>query len=174
MGPSGAGKDSLIDKALEANLPGLWIAPRLITRRNPEKTTDIYLEREGFAELEARGRLALSWASHGHLYGILDSLETALDKGLTVIVNGSRDYLSHARLRYPNLVPVLVTAHPNVLKARLEKRAREDPESIAERLSRTNDSFALPLAETITIDNSESLETASEAFITLLKGYLPN
>lgn len=172
MGPSGAGKDSLIAKAMEANLPNLTLAPRLVTRNGHNLSPDVYVPTETFTDLERRGRLALSWASHGFLYGIDKSIETLLHQGLSAIVNGSRGYLPEARERFPDLRPVLVTADPETLKARLEKRARENGASIAERLSRTDDTFNLPHGLYAVIDNSGSLQAASEAFIALIRDIL--
>jgi ribose 1,5-bisphosphokinase len=157
---------------MEAALIGLVVAPRLVTRAGQGNQGDLCLSRESFLELSREGRLALSWESHGHLYGIGKEIEAMTAQGLTVIVNGSREYYPQARERYPDLVPVLVTASPESLKARLENRAREDSASIAERLSRTNESLNLPLGGLVAIDNSGDINTASERFISLLRGFL--
>jgi ribose 1,5-bisphosphokinase len=172
MGPSGSGKDSLIDQALEAKLPGVVLAPRLVTRQNLSKSKDLYLTEKEFLTLKREGKLALNWTSHGYHYGLDNSLKSLLDQGLMVMVNGSRDYFKTAKKLFPALIPILVTADPQTLKARLEKRAREDPESISKRLLRTNEIFNLPLDETLVIDNSTSLEMASEGFVGILKKLL--
>ncbi|MDR2301909.1 MAG: AAA family ATPase [Deltaproteobacteria bacterium] len=169
MGPSGSGKDSLIDQALAANLPNVVLAPRLVTRQNPSKSNDLYLPEDRFLALKKNGELALHWTSHGYHYAIDNSLNAMLGQGLIVLVNGSRDYFKTAKELFPSLLPILITADPQILKARLENRAREDPDSISKRLLRTNDSFDLPLADTLVIDNSSSLELASNRFISHLK-----
>jgi ribose 1,5-bisphosphokinase len=169
MGPSGAGKDSLIEKAKEASLAPLMIAPRLVTRKNKLKSNDIYLSEKKFKEMEQKGLLALHWSSHGLLYGIDQSLNYYLAQGLVVIVNGSREYLEKARELYPSLYSVLVTAEARILKSRLEIRAREEPEAIMERLLRTNESFNLCKENLLIIDNSGELQTAADIFIAHLK-----
>ncbi|MDR1676810.1 MAG: phosphonate metabolism protein/1,5-bisphosphokinase (PRPP-forming) PhnN [Deltaproteobacteria bacterium] len=169
MGPSGAGKDSLIERAKEAKLKDLVVATRLVTRETNIKTDDLYLSEEAFQNLLSKGRLALHWASHGFLYGIDKSIDTFLNQGQTVIINGSRNYLPTARQLYPHLKPILITAHIDILKARLLNRDREDQTAIMERLLRTNESFDLPMDEIKIIDNSGPLDKSSVQFINLLK-----
>jgi ribose 1,5-bisphosphokinase len=173
MGPSGAGKDSLIEAALATKLPSLIAIPRLVTRASSPESHDSQVTPEYFLELERRNRLSLSWASHGYLYGLEKTLEDELAKGQVVIVNGSRQYLPEAKRRFPALKAVLITAEEKILKARLEKRARENASSIEERLSRTNESLIEPDADLVVIDNSKTLQNALEPFLELLKGHWP-
>jgi ribose 1,5-bisphosphokinase len=171
MGPSGAGKDTLIKKAIEARLDRIIVAPRLVTRKIGNKSEDLYLPPEEFCELKRQDRLALHWASHGFFYGIDNSVNSLLNQGLVVLVNGSRGYYHNARQIYPSLKPILITANLLVLKSRLEARAREDQSSIMERLLRTDNRFDLPLTDIPVIDNSGSLTESSDAFIELLKRF---
>jgi ribose 1,5-bisphosphokinase len=164
MGPSGAGKDSIMRGAVDL-LPGrLAVAERLVTRRDA-LPPDRFVSGERMALLVECGRMALHWSCHGFLYGIEKTVERDLRRGLTVMINGSRAYFTRARELFPDLKPVLVTADPAVLRERLEKRAREGSRAIGERLLRTDGSFDLDRDGLSVIDNSKDLEGAVKLFL---------
>lgn len=138
MGPSGAGKDSLIDAARPAlQIAGAIVARRIITR-SAESAGERAESLSGpeFAERARSGGFALHWQANGLSYGISTDLDTALEQGRHVLVNGSRAHLPAARERYPGLIPLLVTVDSAVLRERLLKRGRESLEDIERRLAR--------------------------------------
>lgn len=136
VGPSGAGKDTLIDGAVEAH-PGLRVARRAITRaadaggENHEALSD-----QAFADRLGAGAFAFHWEAHGLSYGIPAEIDTWLADGATVLFNGSRAALATAQQSYPDLETVLVTAPVEVLARRLAGRGRESETEIAARLAR--------------------------------------
>lgn len=138
MGPSGAGKDSLIDTARPAlQTAGVLVARRIITRSAEsagERAESLSLAE--FAERARAGGFALHWEANGLSYGISAEIDTALQQGQHVLVNGSRAYLPAARQRYPGLIPIMVTVAPAILRERLLKRGRESLEDIERRLTR--------------------------------------
>ena len=139
VGPSGAGKDTLMDAA-RAALAGdarVTFLRRSITRPAEAGGEDhLPLSREAFIGERDAGRFALWWEAHGLLYGIpRDTLEAALAAGRTAIANLSRGALADAAARYPLRV-LEITAPPAVLAARLAARGREDAADVARRLSR--------------------------------------
>ncbi|MBB1490949.1 MULTISPECIES: phosphonate metabolism protein/1,5-bisphosphokinase (PRPP-forming) PhnN [unclassified Paracoccus (in: a-proteobacteria)] len=139
VGPSGAGKDTLIEGALRAR-PGLRLARRVITRPTGAGGEDF----EGvtpaeFAARKARGEFALDWQAHGLSYGI-PSAQVRGDGD--VIFNGSRAALPAAQAVFPDLRVIVITAPPELLARRLAARGRETPGDIAERLDRAG--FDLP------------------------------
>jgi ribose 1,5-bisphosphokinase len=85
-----------------------------------------------------------------------------------VVLNGSRAALDSAAARYPDLLPVLIEASPEVLRQRLQKRGRETGEEIEERLKRTAALPALAHPRLQRIDNNGPLEDAVEQFVGLL------
>lgn len=139
VGPSGAGKDTLIAGAL-ALRPDLRLVRRVITRPTEAGGEDF----EGVTEAEFhrrldRGDFALHWAAHGLRYGIpRDQVAGPGD----VMFNGSRAALPAAMAAFPDLQVIVVTAPPAVLAARLAARGREDEADIRARLDRA--AFALP------------------------------
>ncbi len=114
MGPSGAGKDSLIGAAREIlSARGCRIARRVITRsstRGEEGAQCVSATR--FAQLERAGAFAMSWRAHGMAYGIPTQIDDWLAAGWYVLVNGSRSYWPEALRRYPRAQGVLALGRP--------------------------------------------------------------
>lgn len=134
VGPSGAGKDTLLAGALAAR-PDLVLVRRVITRPTEAGGEDF----EGvsvaeFARRKAAGDFALDWQAHGLSYGIPAA---QIDPTRDVLFNGSRAALPAAQTRFPGLVVIVVTAPVAVLAARLAARGRETADDIAQRLARS-------------------------------------
>lgn len=165
VGPSGAGKDSLLAYARERLAGGtVAFAHRYITRAREAGGEDhVALGEKEFETRTRRGAFAMHWASHGHRYGIGAEIDHWLSSGLDVVVNGSREYLDAARSRYPNLTVVWVMASPATLYARLAGRGREDAFAIQARLARLE--TCAPPAGAILIDNDGPLEQAGERLV---------
>lgn len=131
VGPSGAGKDTLIAGALAAR-PDLQVLRRVITR--PESAGGEPFEgvtTAEFAKRATRGDFALSWNAHGLSYGV----PHPIGAGVTLF-NGSRRMLGQAAQVFAGLQVIHVTASPEVLADRLAARGREGAQDIAARLSR--------------------------------------
>lgn len=139
VGPSGAGKDTLIRGAL-ALRPDLRLVRRVITRPTEAGGEDFEgVTPKDFSQRQARGDFALTWQAHGLSYGIpRDQITGPGD----VIFNGSRAALPRAVKAFPDLRAILVTAPDIVLAARLIGRGRETAEDIRARLSRAG--FEMP------------------------------
>jgi len=183
MGPSGAGKDSLL-QAAHAPLAarGCQIARRVITR-SAEAVGEVALavSADEFADLEAEGAFAMSWRANGLAYGIPKQIDDWLMAGCDVLVNGSRGYLPEASQRYPNLLAVLLDVNPAVLRQRLADRGREGREEIEARMAR-NYEFATSLYAPAVqreshrggqgsfhiLDNSGALEVTVQALLEAL------
>jgi ribose 1,5-bisphosphokinase len=139
VGPSGAGKDTLIAGALAAR-PDLRLVRRVITRPTEAGGEDFEgVSTQEFVLRRERGDFALHWEAHGLSYGLpRDQLAGPGD----VIFNGSRAALPEAVRVIPNLRVILVTAPDAVLADRLATRGREEAADIAARLKRA--AFTLP------------------------------
>lgn len=141
VGPSGAGKDSLIAHA-RARLSSqpLVFARRYITRpardARDEAEQHYPVSQDEFDAMLRQGKFALHWRSHGLAYGIGSEIDYWMEQGLDVVVNGSREYLGQARLLYPDLALIWIDAPEQTLRARLQGRAREDAADAEERLRR--------------------------------------
>ncbi|WP_425449989.1 phosphonate metabolism protein/1,5-bisphosphokinase (PRPP-forming) PhnN [Virgifigura deserti] len=171
MGPSGAGKDSLIGYARQrlVGSPNLVFVHRYITR-----PADAGGENHvALSELEFESRLrqrcfGLHWSSHGHRYGIGAEIDLWLARGLHIVVNGSRAHLDEAARRYPTLLPLLITIKPEALRARLQRRGRETAAEIERRVARATE-VACTHPRLVAISNDGDLAVAGEALVALLK-----
>ncbi|MBT9237384.1 phosphonate metabolism protein/1,5-bisphosphokinase (PRPP-forming) PhnN [Pseudomonas inefficax] len=170
VGPSGSGKDSLIDASRERlAAAGVQIARRVITRSAEAKGEAAHgVTSEQFEALRAQGAFAMYWQANGLDYGIPVQVDQWLAAGRAVLVNGSRAYLAEARRRYPNLLAVLVQVRPEVLRERLLARGRESAEEVEQRLARNARLQALADPSLHVLDNSTTLETAVAALFALL------
>ncbi|NKC31510.1 phosphonate metabolism protein/1,5-bisphosphokinase (PRPP-forming) PhnN [Roseomonas sp. BU-1] len=168
VGPSGAGKDTLM-QAARARLAGdarFVFARRCITRPAEAGGEDhLPMTEDAFLAARDAGAFALWWPAHGLFYGIPVAMEADLAAGRVVVANLSRAVLAEAAARYP--VRVLnITAPLPVLAARLEARGREDAADIAARLARE---AALPAGLDIAtvLNDSTVAEGAARVLATL-------
>lgn len=143
VGPSGAGKDSLISGALPCLKPGAFVlARRVITRQAMADAEDHDSCSEAeFLEREINGEFLLTWQAHGLHYGLPSTLMHHIAQGVHVIANGSRNMIEALQVKVPSLRVIEVTAPTEVLLARLTARQRESAQDIAQRLQRA----ALPM-----------------------------
>ncbi|MFA7431923.1 MAG: phosphonate metabolism protein/1,5-bisphosphokinase (PRPP-forming) PhnN [Rhodospirillaceae bacterium] len=170
MGPSGAGKDSLLAHARAAMPDAVPVvfAHRYITRSGTAGGENhVALSPQEFALRAAHGCFCMAWDSHGHRYGIGIEVEAWRERGLSVVVNGSRAWFPTAAERFPDIIPIAVTVDPAALRTRLERRGRETSAEIEERLTRAA-AFTVAHPALITIDNSGPLEVAGAAFVNVL------
>ncbi|MBM3588891.1 MAG: phosphonate metabolism protein/1,5-bisphosphokinase (PRPP-forming) PhnN [Alphaproteobacteria bacterium] len=138
VGPSGAGKDTLMAGARAALVPDarFRFVRRAITRPAEAGTEDheALTETAFITRLDAGG-FALHWQAHGLHYGIPRDIEADMAARRVVIANLSRTVLPEANTRY--VLRVLnITAPIEVLAARLASRGRESAGEIAVRLAR--------------------------------------
>ncbi len=146
MGPSGSGKDSLLNAARERLAArGFVIARRVITRSAEAVGEEaVGVSPAEFDQLEADGAFALSWRANGLAYGIPRQIDDWLAAGQDVLVNGSRGYLPEARARYPELQAILLQVDEAALRQRLQARGRDSSEQIEARLARSRELQPLP------------------------------
>lgn len=172
IGASGSGKDSLMRHAREALAADSRVvfAHRYITRpHDAGGENHVALSQAEFEARVGRNLFPLHWHSHGLRYGIGCELNHWLAKGLTVILNGSRAYLPEASRHYPELVPVLIEVSPDVLRARLHGRGRENIEDIDARLLRAK-AFERPQhAKLLRFSNDAPLDVTGPAFAELIR-----
>lgn len=171
MGPSGSGKDSLLQAALEPlQANGCRIARRVITRSAEAVGEDALAVTEAeFEQLRRSGAFAMDWQANGLHYGIPREIDDWLAAGADVLVNGSRAFLSDARARYPTLQAVLLTVSLPVLRERLLARGRESVDEIDARLAR-NQQFQ-STAEQVDaqlLDNSGALDQTVHRLLQLI------
>lgn len=149
VGPSGAGKDTLIAAAREAR-PDLVIVRRVITRPESAGGEDFTGVTEAeFETRRARGDFALHWRAHGLRYGIPRAEIDLRHDGRDVVFNGSRAALDRAVESLPDLRVIRVCVPSAVLMQRLLARGRESRDEIEARIIRASYDIpdGLPVAD---------------------------
>ncbi|MBR1157988.1 phosphonate metabolism protein/1,5-bisphosphokinase (PRPP-forming) PhnN [Bradyrhizobium elkanii] len=170
VGPSGAGKDTLLGfaKAACGDDRDVVFPRRLITRQASASEDNEEVSAESFQRAVAAGDYAMHWEAHGHRYALSRSINDDIGAGRTVIANVSRTVIAAARRNYANAVVVLVTAPPDVLAARLAMRARSSDGLLEQRLARTVDeSTSTP---DLTIVNSGTADYHARQLVRIIKG----
>ena len=164
VGPSGAGKDTLIARARAACCDDRSVVfPRRIVTRAPSSFEDNeFMAPPAFEQAAGRGAFAFWWSAHGQLYGIPLSVDFDIEAGRTVVCNVSRTVIAAARRRYANVVTVLVTAPREELQRRLAARERASDGRIADRLNRGEISNMRP---DVIIDNIGEPETGARKLL---------
>ncbi len=133
VGPSGAGKDTLIAGAL-ARRDDLHAVRRMITRpRDGESEDHLSCDDMAFDRMQHEGAFSVTWRAHGLRYGIPKS-ET--DREGIVLMNGSRSALGAIVRAHPEAQVIVIDAPEEVLVRRLTERGRESAEDIRARLER--------------------------------------
>jgi ribose 1,5-bisphosphokinase len=141
VGPSGAGKDTLLGLARSACADdGRIVFPRrMVTRQASQAEDNDELSPEAFDQALTRGEFALHWKAHGHSYALPRRIQDDIRAGRTVVINVSRTVIGSVRQAYANVTVVSITAPPEVLADRLKMRARGSDGQIENRLGRAVD-----------------------------------
>ena len=169
VGPSGAGKDTLINAAKSA-LAGdeRYVFPRRVVTRHAIASLEDHdsVTLEEFALRAANGAYALSWEAHGLRYGLPASIRDDIAAGRVVVMNGSRAIVDAARETFPGTVVILVDASADVRAQRLAGRGRESAAEVAARLARE---APADIPNAIRVDNSGAVAEGISRFLTALR-----
>jgi len=171
LGASGAGKDSIMNMVREQLRDPLMVAHRYITRPvSSGNENHIELSEQEFDFRINRGLFAMHWQANGYRYGIGNEVCDWLAQGLDVMVNGSRAYLPTAKARFGDQLQVVwIFVTPEILQQRLQCRGRESAQEIVQRLERAIAYDSVRPADAIVIDNSGSLQSSTEQFLTQME-----
>jgi ribose 1,5-bisphosphokinase len=168
VGPSGAGKDSLLGLAQAACADdGSIVFPRRVVTREASSSEDNeQMSADTFQQALAQGKFAMNWEAHGHCYALPRTIDDDIRAGRTVVVNVSRTVIGEMRRAYADVVVVSITAPSDVLAARLAMRSRSSDGRIEQRLARTVDDTAVP---DVTIVNVSSAEFHARQLVRAIK-----
>jgi ribose 1,5-bisphosphokinase len=138
VGPSGAGKDTLIALARKmcAENPRIVFPRRIVTRPPSNAEDHDSVAPSAFDAAIGQGAFAFWWEAHGLKYGLSAAIDTELRGGKTVVCNVSRAVVRGLRDRYAAVTVILVTAPKDILLARLAARARQSDGDVATRVDR--------------------------------------
>lgn len=169
VGPSGAGKDTLLRLAQAACIDDhdIVFPRRVVTRESSADEDNIALSHDEFRRAQEHGDFAVHWEAHGHFYALPLEINDHIRAGRAIVANVSRTMLGALREAYANVVVVAITAPPDVLAHRLAARARHSDGNIAERLSRSVDDA--PAHADVTILNAGSAEYHSRQLVRVIR-----
>jgi ribose 1,5-bisphosphokinase len=172
MGPSGAGKDSVLGW-LKAHLPpdaAVHFARRCITRQTyAVGEQHEALTGEEFAQAHNASHFGLHWAANGLHYGVRWPELQGPPDTQWIIINGSRAHLPEACQQYPGLVALHIGASPEVLHTRLLARGRETSAEVQARLTRMPPLFCPQGTKLLEIHNNTRLQDAGHQLLLALR-----
>lgn len=167
VGPSGAGKDSLINGAKEAlQGDGRYVFPRrYITRAADAGGEDhIPVSSEMFGTLLERGEFLMNWQAHNLSYGVPQAINQHLMHGRNVILNVSRTVVDQSRVTLAPVKVLYITVSDEVLTERLRARGRESSADIKRRVARARE-YVISGDDVHEIDNGGMLDASISSFL---------
>lgn len=165
VGPSGAGKDTLLDGA-RGRLAGddRFVFPRRLVTRKSDPTSEDHeeIDRAEFDRLVGTSSVGLSWEAHGLGYVIPEEIKSDIRQGRTVIFNGSRGAIADAKSIYKNVSVIYVSVPYDVLANRLRARGRENSTEIARRMRNANSKID---DDWLCLDNDRNIESGIDKLL---------
>ena len=89
VGPSGAGKDTLIGLARAdcADDGNIVFPQRVVTREASRFEDNEQVSLEAFRQARGKGEFAVHWEAHGHCYALPRAIDDDIRAGYTLIAN---------------------------------------------------------------------------------------
>ncbi|MHC5224794.1 phosphonate metabolism protein/1,5-bisphosphokinase (PRPP-forming) PhnN [Ignatzschineria sp. LJL83] len=172
MGPSGAGKDSVIEEVSEHLGDEISRPLRYITRKIVSNDAEHHnvLTTQTFEEFLEKSCFSLCWEANGFYYGYDKQWLADLGKGKIVLLNGSRSYWDEAKAKYGDkLCPVYFNISIEKQTKRLQGRGRESEKEIEARISRSQDlSHLSGNEEIVQLDAEQPLQNVVNDFISIV------
>ncbi len=171
VGPSGAGKDSLLKicKQSFSSRDDILFVPRYVTRMPDDNERNYYVDESAFNTLKQNGFFFIDWRAHGNLYGI--GLDPLFKKDThAVIISVSRTVVDAFETVFRDVDTLVVSAPDTVLKKRLVNRDRESAEARHGRLARSG--LETRARSHFCFNNDGPLEEMASRFIQLMETIL--
>lgn len=172
VGPSGAGKDAVIDQARAhfADDARVRFPRRVITRPAGAGEEHRPASDAAFDALERQGGFCLSWAAHGLRYGVPAGVAADIASGSVAVVNVSRAALVRLGEVAERVRVVRVTVPEEVRRTRILSRGRETSAEALLRLERADP--APGQAVDLEIVNDGALSDAGDALVAFMQEVL--
>ena len=176
VGPSGAGKDSIIRFAVaQLKDDPRFVFPRRVITRKADIAAEDHdtVDAETFLAMSKQGAFTLQWQAHDLHYGVPKYIDNDLAVGKNIIVNVSRTILAEVPTIYLNYMVIEITASPEILAGRIAMRDRSSDGDVMKRATRKVAALGSPLNYHV-IRNETNLESACEEFCALIKANTQN
>ena len=171
MGPSGAGKDSLLDW-LKKKLPPQ--SPVHFAKRTIDRPLQALggqhesVDSATFERLQDEKSFVMHWLANGRQYGVRHAELEPLRQQHWLLVNGSRAYLPEALRQFDGMTVLHISASADILRARLLARQRETPEVVEARVQRAVAFSVPPSCHCVRVLNDTNLDDAGAALMSAL------
>ena len=163
-GPSGAGKDALLNRLRETGYPIQFITTVTTRPRRPQETDGVdyhFVSPERFQEM-VKGNELLEWANvYGNWYGVpRRPVKESLEAGRDVIIKVDIQGAATIKKAVPGAVFVfLIPPSLDELTVRLHERKTECPEDLARRLDNAEREIAhLPLFDYVIVSHRGGID----------------
>ena len=169
VGPSGAGKDTLIGLAQSACAEddNIVFPRRVVTREATAFENNDGVSLDKFWQAHREGKFAVHWEAHGHCYALPCTVNDDIRANRTVVANVSRTVIEAMRRAYAKAVVVSIAAPAQVLAERLKFRRRSSDGQLTERLVRKVDAVAS--TPDVTITNLGKAEHHARELVRIIK-----
>ena len=180
-GPSGVGKDAIINQMKKTAVPGQYIVTATTRRRRPREKSGLdycFLSQAEFEKMIEGGQLLEHASVYGHYYGVpFQPVKEALEKGSDVFIKVDVQGAETIKGKLPRAILIFITPPSyQELKRRLEKRLTESPETLKRRLDAASEEMKkLPAFDYAVVnDRLEDAVAEIQAIISAEKCRLPH
>jgi len=166
VGPSGAGKDTLIGLARSRLPPDARVAfpKRCVTREASASEDNIVITPDAFVAGIESGAFILHWRAHGVHYAIPVTIAEPVSRGETVVLNVSRTVVADARASFANVGVVYIDAPAAMRAQRIANRGRESADDVNSRLVQTSSAFDATEADLLIMNDGDPEVGAGRLF----------
>jgi guanylate kinase len=172
-GPSGVGKDTVIQRMKERNLPFHFVVTATTRPPRPTETHGrdyFFHSRDEFAEMIEKGELLEFAVVYDDYKGIPKAqVRDALASGKDVIMRLDVQGASTIHKLCPDTLMIFLTAEEDDIVHRLEKRATEDPEGLKLRIATARQEMnQIDKFEYVVYNHDYHLDVAVDSIISII------
>ncbi len=164
VGPSGSGKQALIDAVLAAR-PDMGRAPLIVSAQHSNNTCVVgSVSPDRFLHYMRRDMFALQWDCDGFRYGMTHDAAKQLRDGESLILSCDSSIIDKARELYPNIKVIYITARMDVLRRRLASMEYGSDTEIDMHLAQSA-RLRPRKHDMVTVDTSDSIAAGAKALM---------
>jgi len=164
VGPTGSGKEALIDAVLETR-PEIRRAPLIVSAEKSRNACVVgAISSDAFLRFMRLGSFALQWDSDGTRYGLTHDATRQLRDGQSLILCCDSFVIERARAMYPDVQAIYITARMDILRRRLASMGFGSDTDIDMHLAQ-NERLRPRGAGIVTVDTSDSIAAGAQSLM---------